>query len=608
MRLIHAAIALTLIGPAAKAADPHIIDQGWKAEQWNAWYDATQGSRLIPLAWLQALEQAGSTAPFLDESFMGRLGYLPRGNGLPLGFAVDKRDDEALGQSRLRWSARQGSGEPWVGMNCSACHTGQITYRGQEIRIDGGAALTDFQSLLEALDSALAQTQSDPAKWERFASRVLGDSDTAGNRAMLRGAVAQLAEWQAEQRRLNRTQLRYGFGRLDAFGHIFNKVTAIADPARPTPNPADAPVSYPYLWGVGNLPRVQYNAIAQNLPFRGVSGATFDIGALGRNTGEVIGVFADVVARPRPGPIAGYESSVDVRSLVALEQLLMKLRPPAWPTALFGTPDPALVAEGQRQFQLRCASCHLQQPASGNHEMLDERFSYFVDASAAMTGKGVAPGDRNRPPGTDPWMACNAFQRTSKTGVMQGLSSGYIPGKPPLPAVAPLAELLGTTVAAVLAGNKGEVVRSATATYFGGDLPPHVVPLPGPFVTASVESREDRLRECMAATSAILGYKSRPLAGIWATPPYLHNGSVPTLDDLLRAPAERPKWFDVGSREYDPEKLGFRAVAGANSFRFDTVDTSGAAIPGNSKEGHDYDNASILPEDRKALLEYLKTQ
>ena len=472
----------------------------------------------------------------------------------------------------------------------------------------GEPALTDFQSLLEALDRALAQTQSDPAKWERFAARVLGDADTAGNRAMLRGAVAQLAEWQSEQRRLNRTPLRYGFGRLDAFGHIFNKVTAIADPARPAANPSDAPVSYPYLWGIGNLPRVQYNAIAANVPVRGVSGATFDVGALGRNTGEVIGVFADVVARPRPGPIAGYQSSVDVRSLVALEQLLMRLRPPAWPVALFGTPDARLVAEGRRLFEARCSGCHLQQPAAGNHETLEERFSYFADASAAVTGKGLAPGARNDPPGTDPWMACNAFQRTSKTGVMQGLPSGYIPGKPPLPPVAPIAEMLGTTVAAVLAGNKGEVVRSAAATFFGGDLPPHVVPLPGPFVVASVDSREDRLRECMTATSAILGYKSRPLAGVWATPPYLHNGSVPTLDDLLRPPAERPKAFDVGSREYDPEKLGLRAVAGSNSFRFETVDGSGAPIPGNSNAGHDYGNASLSAQDRRALLEYLKTE
>ena len=49
-----------------------------------------------------------------------------------------------------------------------------------------------------------------------------------------------------------------------------------------------------------------------------------------------------------------------------------------------------------------------------------------------------------------------------------------------------------------------------------------------------------------------LAYKVRPLNGIWATPPYLHNGSVPTIDDLLGDPEKRPPTFYLGSREYDP--------------------------------------------------------
>ena len=47
-------------------------------------------------------------------------------------------------------------------------------------------------------------------------------------------------------------------------------------------------------------------------------------------------------------------------------------------------------------------------------------------------------------------------------------------------------------------------------------------------------------------------YKARPLAGMWATAPFLHNGSVPNLYYMLVPAAERPKKFFVGHREFDP--------------------------------------------------------
>ena len=87
--------------------------------------------------------------------------------------------------------------------------------------------------------------------------------------------------------------IRYGYGRLDAIGHIYNKTALIADAADQKFNPSDAPVSYPFLWNISQFTRVQWNGIAENKPVT-INGKTFDLGALGRNTGEVIGVFADV--------------------------------------------------------------------------------------------------------------------------------------------------------------------------------------------------------------------------------------------------------------------------------------------------------------------------
>jgi mono/diheme cytochrome c family protein len=97
-------------------------------------------------------------------------------------------------------------------------------------------------------------------------------------------------------------------------------------------------------------------------------------------------------------------------------------------------------------------------------------------------------------------------------------------------------------------------------------------------------------------------YASRPIDGVWATAPYLHNGSVPTLYDLLLPPAQRPKTFVTGSREYDPKKVGY--VSDGNEgggFLFDT------AGDGNHNTGHTWGTA-LTEEERLDLIEYLKSR
>jgi hypothetical protein len=100
-------------------------------------------------------------------------------------------------------------------------------------------------------------------------------------------------------------------------------------------------------------------------------------------------------------------------------------------------------------------------------------------------------------------------------------------------------------------------------------------------------------------------YKGRPLDGIWATAPYLHNGSVPTLDDLLKPVAERPKSFSVGVRTFDPVKVGYLTeVAGFPKFH--VLNPDGTPILGNSNAGHVY-GTQWTDQERKQLVEYLKT-
>jgi hypothetical protein len=97
--------------------------------------------------------------------------------------------------------------------------------------------------------------------------------------------------------------------------------------------------------------------------------------------------------------------------------------------------------------------------------------------------------------------------------------------------------------------------------------------------------------------------------GIWATPPYLHNGSVPSLYELLIPAKDRPKKFFIG-REFDPVKVGVDTTGNSGKFLFDT------ALVGNSNAGHSFESAPrgkgvigrlLTDEERWAIIEYLKS-
>ncbi|MNC84788.1 hypothetical protein D3C83_03560 [compost metagenome] len=100
------------------------------------------------------------------------------------------------------------------------------------------------------------------------------------------------------------------------------------------------------------------------------------------------------------------------------------------------------------------------------------------------------------------------------------------------------------------------------------------------------------------------GYANHPLDGIWGRAPYLHNGSVPTLLDLLQPPERRPAAFYRGYDVYDQERVGFVSdVAEENGRRFFRFDTS---VPGNSSSGHVY-GTTLSDDDKRAIVEYMKT-
>lgn len=100
------------------------------------------------------------------------------------------------------------------------------------------------------------------------------------------------------------------------------------------------------------------------------------------------------------------------------------------------------------------------------------------------------------------------------------------------------------------------------------------------------------------------GYIAPPLDGVWATAPYLHNGSVPTLDDLLHSPGRPTFWQRSGdSRDYDLDRVGWKYTRRKNGKGNWTYDTT---LPGYSNAGHAFGDR-FSAEERKAVIEYLKT-
>src|SRR5262245_46689675 len=141
------------------------LNQGWEPRDSVDFYTHTQGSRLMPYTWFLALEQADSEKLFRDPQNMSRLRYLPQkptpGNpdGLPVGFVKDPHHPTET--------------TDYLGLTCAACHTAEIHYNKTAYRIDGGPGMGDADTFLMELTRAMRATLDDPAKFERFAARVL---------------------------------------------------------------------------------------------------------------------------------------------------------------------------------------------------------------------------------------------------------------------------------------------------------------------------------------------------------------------------------------------------------------------------------------------------
>lgn len=542
-------------------------EQNWSAAESLWFYNITQGSNLIPYDIFLHLEVADSEHLFRSDTHMNQLRYLPQ--------SASFANPDAL---PVGWVKDEYQGKNYIGFTCAACHTNQINYQGAAIRIDGGATLADMEQMLSNLSAALDASLQDPAKFARLARKVLKHQYPAEQesfRIELSEAALQIARYNTtnEPRHGNQT-VAYGYGRLDAFGRIYNRILAHLTPSETNFNPANAPVSYPYLWDTPQHDFVQWNGVGDNEL----------AGPLGRNTGEALGVFAqfDLDKKKRD---AGYRSSVAVRNLTRMERHLESLWSPSWQQLAEQKVLPAinqqLAAQGREVFiEYQCHTCHEAIERTDPKRRIVAQFASLPTI------------------GTDPYMVMNALNYSGKSGYFEGDKIKPLnPKSPRFQATTPVLPALSSAVEGVIIEpdhDKSFIRRWAEKTY---DLVTSIADNP----IKKTERHLDFEVVNKDNPATLAAYKARPLNGIWATAPYLHNGSVPSLYELFLPSCSaveissgkicRPNKFTVGTRELDPVKVGFVArdpVQYPGLFVFDTQ------LPSNTNKGHEY-AAGVTP-------------
>lgn len=656
--------------------------QGWNKADSLWFYNTTQGSALLPYDFFLSLEKANSSVLLSSPENMDAHRYLPQRktnfnpDGLPVGFAKESY------RGRTEWYDVFKPSKDYVGYTCAACHTSQINFKSQDtetsapaiaIRIDGGPAMADMVGFLQDLETAL-KAASSGRKGKDFVQKVLSRKNDYKTENSVKQDLEKWTRIISSYNQVNQSPVDYYFARLDAFGRIYNRTlqnTITVNDARKSFgrafneqeqhfltnkqvdyifdgetgdvlmsdtkfstvidrlntlnlsdenvrnllnasifNEANAPVSYPFLWDVGQADYVQWNGIASNAA----------LGPLGRNAGEVIGVFgmldwriednkrsslsAFLTGQEDKSRHMTFNSSIDINNLKRLERKLQTLKSPIWPEHIFGEINTTIAFEGEKLYVRYCRSCH---------QVIDSR-----DADRHIIGKMF---DINIV-GTDPKSALNGVDYTGNSGnfsetyqTIAGIGNVVVEQE------APVVQIL-------TAATKGVIGTPNRDKLFIRRWLDRLYNLAAAFsdnkIKPSVKAGDYTPDSSAKPYASLLAYKARPLNGIWATAPYLHNGSVPTLYDLLlpsrcglsvkeqtKIENFRPDIFKVGSRAFDPNKVGFRYTDG----KFQDFDTG---LPGNSNCGHEYGTGgnpgtnapeleTLTDEQRWEIIEYIKT-
>lgn len=636
---------------------------GWESQNWThaqtaEYHHKSQGTMTIPipLEWFLALEQANSSplsilwgrkGKFSADQHLANIGFIPgldspdNPHGLPVGFATTDYVDLPGTEGK----------ETGIGFNCAACHTGQFTYKDKRYIVEGGPATVNLGFLTDALGAALGQTALSGkipffnGRFDRFAKNVLKDHYSDANKIALAAAldstIAALGSVSSGEKVVE------GSGRLDALNRIGNQVFANAVNRPENYAPIDAPVNFPHIWTTSWFDWVQYDgSIMQPLI---------------RNAGEAMGVAANVNTSADAGQHR-FSSSIPMENLRWIERQLSGEYPvpdqkfgglwePQWPEAL-GEIDVSMAEAGYELYQQHCQGCHLPPIESeaiwdhwgpikwweGNQQVQSPE-SVMKLKLISLSQVGTDPAQSNilmtRTVNTgntytddkekDNSMGIDAVVCTPNPILKNPKSDTFIPGlyqpfdtpEPQedgyllsiSPEGEPQAQRIGLVKVPVTDGPRvsfalalGALVQQVNETWFALN---YISAIDQQYFT---EGRPN----CLRASHA---YKARPLNGVWATAPFLHNGSVPTLMDMLKPAEQRPKFVQLGTTEFDVEQVGIKQTLelddNDNPVYINGIFILDTKLPGNLNTGHEFssqwDGSKSYDQQKKGVIGPLLT-
>ncbi len=491
----------------------------WSAADMDFFLHGSMSTEIVPEKVLRAFM---STYPDLFPSQdLSHLGLIPDpAFGWPVGFS--------------RSTVPHLGGLPSVGVNCAACHVGEMVAApgAKPIRVLGMTSHFDAEAFFGAVIISTFRTESPTnmgrflefyltdkiknsdadlraveSQWQRQEPQIIAamTNDLSGSQGLAPGALNELSATDlrpdpsgianTDLASLSHSMLKL-FHNMRASLHVPDQPpTAIPPPSGPGRNDAFgalslvlfgepqpyAPVKYGLVWNVANRHWVHWDGNTQS--------------PLARNLLASLGLGA---------PLQGHHGDLDFVLVKRQTDLSELIQPPRYPFAI----DTELAKRGAGHFEAKCASCH-----SGPEN--DTRLHSPAEI------------------GTQPLRA-ELFNKEQAgrfdVFLAQLETAGYVPPAEP-------------------------GIRSTQK------------------------------------------YWAPSLAGVWARSPYLHNGSVRTMAELLGPSAERAKTFRRGSRVYDAAQMGY---ADDGAYVFDT------AIPADGNSGHEY-GSDLTAQQKLELIEYLKT-
>ena len=557
------------------------VENGLNAQQRTYYYHLSEGIEYIPYDMIMSLKRPKEDGIGLyDESFFShpeRMGLFPdvyNVSNPPIGITVSDNPNYV----------------PMMGINCAACHTTAIKYNNQFFYIDGGQGMLAINRLIRDMIFSMISTLACPSEFEEFYQNYKQrlniseyPSDFQDYQEILNySGYSEIENCNPNNfDKLDVALSEYQIEFKDKFDEISrDRIYTSLDQAYPTQTSLDSRTELA-LYMVKRIKFFLDNASYgtepenSNLPENGLSrsnpwGSTKNLLSekiFHKSKNDWLKEFGGPVNTPHIWDykyqklifLAGNTNSMLERNLAQGIALLTDFNWDTYETTI-----------SIKQLDKLSKISYKIEPPIWNESILG-----YIDLDKAKKGKILYQEN---------CLSCHKGEQSQQTGSIEfnylsvGTDETYLDAQKE--------SFYGSTLFDSLAVFVRQVKYKA-ASREGID--------------SLAEFEEGRLPVLWQGPRNN-GFEAKPLYGIWATPPYLHNGSIPSIRDLLKKSEDRPKRFYIGNLEYDTNDLGYKQ----SEVPFSTlVEIDCVKCKGNSNKGHEF-GTSLSSIEKDQLIEFLK--